>query len=516
MRPSLSYAVALGALAASVGVADLALGLAGPGATSALGATSTTSTSTINDSRTGTGPEQVSYAGDWRYQANQPTHWGGDQHFSWLAGATATVRFTGTRVVLHGTKAPDHGQSDVSIDGRAPVLVDHYQAGGRQDGVAVYVSPALENTTHTIRVRVRGSKSWASRGSTVNLDRVVVTKVTTTPPSPTPTATPTSSVSPTPRPTPTNSATPTPAPTPSASTSLGRPVTRSGLAWRSGAFFSSQTRANLEGWERWRGRRADVVTGFSGRATWQDVIYPGWLYDVWAGMPDLVKVYSVAMVPEQDGSATMEQCAAGAYDDRWREFGRFIRSKNQDDAIIRLGWEFSGNWYKWSARDPGQWAACWRKIVTAAEQTAPRLRWDWNPNRGPAQTHALEAYPGDAYVDIIGVDTYDHWPPATDEASWNAQATNGGLGLFNYRDFARRHGKRLSVPEWGVSHWSGAGGGDNPFYVRKMAEFFRSNADLLAYETYHESDGAPSTLNHDLSRGDNPRSAAEYVRQYRQ
>ena len=78
------------------------------------------------------------------------------------------------------------------------------------------------------------------------------------------------------------------------------------------------------------------------------------------------------------------------------------------------------------------------------------------------------------------------WPGATSAAAWNNQL-NGAYGLKFWLKFAKAHGKRLSVPEWGVypgtSH-AGNNGGDNAYYVKKMNSFFRANAASLAYESY--------------------------------
>ena len=81
-----------------------------------------------------------------------------------------------------------------------------------------------------------------------------------------------------------------------------------------------------------------------------------------------------------------------------------------------------------------------------AESTAPALRWDWNTNRGPSQLgiDSRNAYPGDAYVDIVGVDSYDGWPGVKSEADWN-EHLNGSYGLKFWADFARQHGKKFSV-----------------------------------------------------------------------
>jgi hypothetical protein len=210
----------------------------------------------------------------------------------------------------------------------------------------------------------------------------------------------------------------------------------------------------------------------------------------------------------------LSACASGAYNQQWRQFGTTIKNYGiTERTIIRLGWEFNGNWYAWSAKNPAEFAACWRQVVSSAESTAPALRWDWNTNRGPSQLgiDSRNAYPGDAYVDIVGVDSYDGWPGVKSEADWN-EHLNGSYGLKFWADFARQHGKQFSVPEWGVypgTAWAGHNGGDNPYYVAQMFGFFRKHAKELAYEAYFNEPA--SYYAGALSM--NPRAAREYRKQ---
>jgi hypothetical protein len=261
----------------------------------------------------------------------------------------------------------------------------------------------------------------------------------------------------------------------------------------------------------WRGAPIDVVVDWPARASWDDIVNPDWLYDTWKNTP-YTKIFGVAPLPEKDDSATMAGCAAGDYNDKWREFGQNIQNAGlADESVIRLGWEFNGDWYKWSANNPGQFAECWRQIVTSAESTAPALLWDWNVNRGRGASvvDARDAYPGDSYVDIVGVDSYDMWPGVTDEASW-AKHYSAQFGLKFWSDFARAHGKKLSVPEWGVYPANeGPNGGDNAYFIAKMRGFFKSEGSHLAYESYfNESEAYIAGSLFDPPQ--NPAAAARY------
>ena len=287
----------------------------------------------------------------------------------------------------------------------------------------------------------------------------------------------------------------------------------SGLGWASGAYIPGSSPSKVAAFGAWRGAGMDVATDWENRNNWNDIVNPTWLYQAWKGTP-YTKVFGVAPIPEGDASATMAGCAAGDYNDKWTQFGQNIKAAGLDDqTVIRLGWEFNGNWYKWQATDPAQFAECWRQIVGTVKQVAPKLTWDWNVNRGPGDSvvDARQAYPGDAYVDLIGVDSYDMWPGATDEASWQVQYS-GPYGLKFWSDFAAAHHKKFSVPEWGVypgTASQGHNGGDNPFYIAKMEAFFKSEGSLLAFESYFD-DSASYYGGSIFGPTENPNAAAKY------
>ena len=63
------------------------------------------------------------------------------------------------------------------------------------------------------------------------------------------------------------------------------------------------------------------------------------------------------------------------------------------------------------------------------------------------------AYPGDAYVDMIGMDVYDQsWVPdyQVPAARWRS-FINGDWSLAWQRSFAASHRKPVSFPEWGIT-----------------------------------------------------------------
>jgi Glycosyl hydrolase family 26 len=259
--------------------------------------------------------------------------------------------------------------------------------------------------------------------------------------------------------------------------------TPSHLPWASGVYLPNSNQASIDAFAAWRGHPVDVVTVWPNRSTWNDIVNPSWLYGRWRGSPETLAV-TVPLLPENVPGVSIQACANGSYNSYWKQFGTNISGYGLGKSIIRLGWEFNGNWYIWQATNPTAWAQCWQQIVTSARTTAPNLQWDWNVNRGVSAGLAdpTLAYPGNAYVSMIGIDSYDMWPGATTAANWNTQL-NGPQGLNYWLSFAIAHGKKLAVPEWGNVTTGSSAGGDNPAYVNDMRAFFQANAANLAYES---------------------------------
>ena len=83
-------------------------------------------------------------------------------------------------------------------------------------------------------------------------------------------------------------------------------------------------------------------------------------------------------------------------------------------VVIRLDHEMNGNWFPWSedrnGNTTGQYAEAWRHIWTLFQQAgATNVIWDWAPNviRGATISDLQELYPGDQYVDWIGLSAYE-------------------------------------------------------------------------------------------------------------
>lgn len=263
--------------------------------------------------------------------------------------------------------------------------------------------------------------------------------------------------------------------------------------------------ASVTNHEAWLGRRVTHVGDYVAMTTWAN--FDRSSFEQWTGSgKQLVAGVPMLMLNER---GSLAQGAAGAYDAHFRQLAARLVREGHPNAILRLGWEFNGGWYPWRAdRDPKAFATYWRRIVTTMRSVpgASGLRFDWNPGHGPGFV-PVEAYPGDAYVDIIGMDVYDRTgsdrfrDPA---ARWNDYLRRP-YGLEWLRNFATAHGKPISFPEWGVTRQHVRGvNPDNPTFIRGMAEFIRtSNVEYNLYFNVLAQDG-------DFRLSGFPRSAAAY------
>jgi hypothetical protein len=116
-------------------------------------------------------------------------------------------------------------------------------------------------------------------------------------------------------------------------------------------------------------------------------------------------------------------------------------------VFVRLDWEMNATWYpEWNtpAVSPTDFIAGWRHVYQVFQQAgAGNAAFVWSPTlwNGPGGLSPSAWYPGDAYVDWLGVDAYPQ------SAVENFIMTGPG-GLDDTAAFAVRHSKPLMIAEW--------------------------------------------------------------------
>jgi len=248
----------------------------------------------------------------------------------------------------------------------------------------------------------------------------------------------------------------------------------------------------VRAFESWLGRPVAVVLDFLQMDSWKGMENEaGWITGCWKQLPGRTLAISVPMLVGE-GRPSLEQGASGALDGHFAALARALVAGGAADAFVRIGWEFNGGWYPWTARGQAPaYARYWRRIAQAMRGVAgARFRFDWTAAIIDGPTVA--AYPGDDVVDVIGLDVYNEsWPRIADPAQRWAHLLHQPAGLVWHRDFANARGKPRSFPEWGTgTRPDGHGGGDDPVFVRNMLAWMAGGGPIAydCYWDYHASD----------------------------
>lgn len=120
----------------------------------------------------------------------------------------------------------------------------------------------------------------------------------------------------------------------------------------------------------------------------------------------------------------LQQIAAGVFDSYVKSWADGLRAVHHR-VLLRFDHEMNGNWSQWSAgvdgQTPADYVAAWRHVhdVFAAEGVT-NVSWVWSPNVVYTGSTALTLlYPGDAYVDVVGLDGYN-WGPTDQWHTWQS------------------------------------------------------------------------------------------------
>jgi len=124
-----------------------------------------------------------------------------------------------------------------------------------------------------------------------------------------------------------------------------------------------------------------------------------------------------------DGYHGFQEVLQGKHDSYIDRFAENAMAFNHT-VLIRFLHEFNGNWYVWSGNKngqseggPDQVVAVWKYVVNRFKaKGAHNVKWIWTPH-GPSidmstdpWNHVSNYWPGDEYVDWIGLDGYNFYP----------------------------------------------------------------------------------------------------------
>ena len=259
------------------------------------------------------------------------------------------------------------------------------------------------------------------------------------------------------------------------------------------------------------GRRADGVVDFVNYlADWPGAVSASkWGSKCWKGSGYRL-AWSVPLAVSKGPNASLADVAAGRANGYFSQIADDLVAQGHADAYIRLGWEFNGGWYPWGGHHPSDVAEAYRQAHDAmSSRPGSHFRFVWNPSLYMQGFWPDQAYPGDAYVDIVAVDAYAAAWKQTVPERITALAVGDDDMQWNVKHvvaFAKAHHKPFAFPEWGTGTNRGEGrnpgAGDYPPFIEAMTPYIRAS-EFAGYWDYpaHDMDG---------SFAHNPQSAAAF------
>ncbi|HEY5266560.1 MAG TPA: glycosyl hydrolase, partial [Acidimicrobiales bacterium] len=248
-----------------------------------------------------------------------------------------------------------------------------------------------------------------------------------------------------------------------------------------------------------------VSTYLNGAATWADwvsasrVTNPSNGFTSWVAEAPQSRqlILQVNLIPTSlenavDPSIWEQSCANGDFNSYATQLGTNLVAAGLQNSVIRLGAEMNGVWESdfigTTTQDQTMWATCFANEVTALRQAVgEHFLIDWNPNACKGAYTYANYYPGNAYVDIVGLDLYDVACATPNTPVPFAPLASEPFGLNDFEAFAAAQGKPMSFPEWALA--TIPSGGD-PAYINGIGSTVANGN--FAFETYFMGGGTNS------------------------
>jgi len=204
---------------------------------------------------------------------------------------------------------------------------------------------------------------------------------------------------------------------------------------------------------------------------------------------DAYRQGAIPMIRWEPFTPRLKDIAAGRYDEYITRFATSIRTVNVPTALT-FAHEMNGGWYSWGAtrNKASDYVAAWRHLHGLFEKAgATNVIWTWTPNViNPVPSVKLAPlYPGDKYVDWIGIDGY-----------FTHRGRNSYDGLFGptkeqVRDFT---GKPFLIVETGAEPGSG-----RPGWIENLVEGVEDDDDMLGFVYFNQNGSAKWKIDKDAA-----------------
>jgi len=238
-----------------------------------------------------------------------------------------------------------------------------------------------------------------------------------------------------------------------------------GIYYGNQGWDMAQVRA-MENWQKKSHAVVVLFTDWCNSSQSLDNLFKQQLPNIWAnGNVPVITWEPYLCSPNATPSDVMARAARGEYDAYVEAWANRLKAfvSGPDGALgtaddrrvyIRLAHEMNGNWYPWSAPVGGtsaSYVTMWQRVRTLFSTkgfSASTVQWIWTVNHEDVgSVRAEDYYPGDAYVDWIGIDGYN-WGSSQSWSSWRAPNQVFGTMIGRLRGITA---KPLAITETAAS-----------------------------------------------------------------
>lgn len=248
--------------------------------------------------------------------------------------------------------------------------------------------------------------------------------------------------------------------------------------------FPGEDWSNIRPFERWIERRFAVTTHYTDAAITdqrrQQFIFEEMTAQWDEGRVPMVTWQPFPRSPDAEESVT-RAIASGSYDDvlsSWvHDLSQWISiAPDERRFYFRPFPEMNGDWIPWGADATtiDDFVTSWRHLYEMLADTGltdDQVQWVWNPNATEHGTHDTESYyPGDEYVDWIGIDGYN-FGNSRSSTTWQSPEEVFDPMLDRVTDLAE---KPIALPEFGTTSYR-----DGRYRPNEKAEWIDAVFDLI-------------------------------------
>jgi beta-mannanase len=245
-----------------------------------------------------------------------------------------------------------------------------------------------------------------------------------------------------------------------------------------GAFISdTPTAQDIEVFQSNFGKKPFLVMVF---IDWKNFVDDKVVRDIYVEECRLLVTWEPWYAIDEEG-IDYDALLAGDMDSYIRAFAGRLKEINKP-VLLRFAHEMNGDWYPWSASKIGaaKYILLYRHVKDIFDDIdADNVRWIFSINSEniPEENNYMDSYPGDEYVDFIGIDGYN-WG---NTKPWSRWMGFGDIFRKRYDEVTARFGKPVIIGEFG----STSSGGDKALWIRRAIADIKKMKKIKAFVLFN-------------------------------